>query len=349
VVNWNTREDLRECLRSFSRPGRGFPIELIVIDNGSTDGSAEEVRRAFPSVRLLANRENRGFAAAVNQGLTAASGEHLFILNPDVMDANPPSEGDVLDTLLRFLRGAPRVGAAAPRLVHPDGSPQEGYFRRFPSVLQILLFHTLLAPLSARCKRLTHRFLDGSGEDTGAQASGGGEGSGASDAVRAEEARRRQGRAVDQIPGGCLLVRREAVESVGPMDERFRLFYEDVDWCYRMRRAGWELRMLPGATLVHLGGRSVTGPGREWIYGRFLLSLNQYVDKHGSLFSRAATKVLTFGNSLLIVPVRGLQILLGASEPARRSFRKHRLFLEMFLGHYAGRLFPRCSRGELPQ
>lgn len=223
VVNWNTRDDLRVCLGSlrahpYTGPGGQ---EVIVVDNASPDGSAEMVARDFPGARLLVNDTNTGYTRATNQALAAARGDLLLLLNPDV-EITPAA----LDTLADQLAGA---AAIAPRLVHPDGRTQRS-IRGFPEPGPLLWDILGLARVFSNSRRFgayRQTFFDYD----------------------------RPGPAPQPMTS-CLLVARAAYASVGPLDERFPLFFSDVDWCLRAWRAGWTIRYTPDATVVHKGGAS---------------------------------------------------------------------------------------------
>lgn len=228
-MNWNTREHLHACLKSLPAGVGALEAETIVVDNASSDGSATMVREAFPEVILIANPENRGYAAGNNQGIERAGGAFVCLLNPDTQV--PPG---ALERLVAFLREQPRAGAVAPRLVHPDGRIQESV-RGFPTPWALL--EEVLGgagrwiadrfPGKERCARGPYRVpVAGLTEPT----------------------------PVDQPMASCLLVRRKALEQVGPMDERFPIFFNDVDFCFRLREAGWEIWYLPGVHVLHHGG-----------------------------------------------------------------------------------------------
>ncbi len=222
TVNWNTRTDLRALLQSVRADAPD--AEVIVVDNGSTDGSAEMVRGEFPGVRLIANPDNRGYARATNQALAAAGGQYLFLLNPDSL-VRPGCSA----RLRRFLDEHPRAGAAGPRVLNPDGSLQPSA-RRFPTFAAGLFRHTPLGWLLPG-NRFTRAYLMQEWDHTAP-------------------------REVEWLSGAALMLRRVAVEQVGALDERFFMFCEDVDWAYRARAAGWERWYVPDAVVVHRIGRA---------------------------------------------------------------------------------------------
>jgi N-acetylglucosaminyl-diphospho-decaprenol L-rhamnosyltransferase len=227
IVNWRTRELLQACLRSL-REALGERIaagtaEVIVVENASGDGSAEMVAEEFPEVRLFANAENRGYAAANNQGIAAAHGRNVMLLNPDT---EVPREA--VERLEAFLEAQPRCGAAAPMLVHPDGQPQLS-LRGFPTPLALLgavTGLTRIAPAGSPLAGYQPRALPSKPAP------------------------------VEQPMTSCLLLRGEALRAVGGFDETFPIFFNDVDLCWRLREAGWEIWFVPEARVVHHGGAS---------------------------------------------------------------------------------------------
>jgi N-acetylglucosaminyl-diphospho-decaprenol L-rhamnosyltransferase len=228
IVNYKTPDDLLRLLASLEEhPSASEPLEILVVDNASGDDSAARVRAAYPGVTVIESPANRGFAAGVNIGLKAARGEWLLILNPDVVVRNGS-----LDALLDFLKSNPRAGIAAAKLLNPDGSLQHTC-RTYYTFGTILLRRTFLGKLFPNSRALRdHLMLDYDHESP---------------------------RNVDWVAGACLLVRREALEEVGPMDERYFLYFEDVDWCTRMHRRGWGVWYVPQAVMTHGYRRASAG------------------------------------------------------------------------------------------
>lgn len=217
IVSWNTVDLLDACLGSIMAhpPRRHF--EVIVVDNASTDGSVQMVRRQYPDVTLLKNENNVGFARANNQGIQQASGRHLLLLNPDT-----EVRADALETLLDFLERNGSVGAVGARILNRDGTLQHSCYPA-PTLFNewLHLFHL------DRERR---------------------EGMESWDVT--------QPRAVEVLLGACIMVRGEALDDVGPLDERFFMYSEEVDFCHRLREAGWSLYWVPQAQVVHYGGQS---------------------------------------------------------------------------------------------
>ena len=225
VVNWNTRDLLRACLTSLreSLAGSLLTAEIIVVDNASADGSAKMVAAEFPECRLIANAENRNYAAGNNQGLAMATGEYQLLLNPDT---EVPS--GALASLIDFLRQRPRAGAVAPALEGTDSVVQASV-RGFPTPRALAGALTGLAALFPRSEWGRYRALD-------------------LPADRPSE--------VDQPMASAFLIRREALAAVGAFDEQFPLFFNDVDLCYRLKQAGWEIWYEPAVRITHVGGAS---------------------------------------------------------------------------------------------
>jgi N-acetylglucosaminyl-diphospho-decaprenol L-rhamnosyltransferase len=219
VVTYNAAPWIERSLESL----RGTVGELIVVDNGSTDGTVELVSERFPEARLV-QEANRGFGAGNNVGMRLGSGRYFLLLNPDAW-----LTGDALAQLVAFADEHPQAALVGPKLLNPDGTLQRSV-RGYPTPWRIATEYFFLRKLAPR-SRLLNAFF-GAGFDH--------------ESVRAAEF----------LPGACLLVRREAVDSIGGFDEDFFLMSEEVDWCYRFRQAGWEILFYPGAEVVHVIGAS---------------------------------------------------------------------------------------------
>ena len=266
VVSWNTRNLLRRCLESIRETSNGVHHEVIVVDNGSSDGSAEAVAAEFPEVRLIRNSVNRGFAGANNQAIAVARGRHLLLLNSDAILL--PS---ALQEMVDFLDAHPDVGVVGVQLLNPDGSPQSS-FADFPTfVSEILLLTKLSRAVGSPAKRSK------------------------TDCGRGEE------RTVDWVSGACLMARRSAVESVGPLDEDYFMYSEETDWCYRMWQAGWKVCHVPTISVVHWSGQSSNTAAvqkRSQLY----VSKCTFMRKHRGYFtSRAFEVIVRFASALKLV------------------------------------------------
>lgn len=221
IVNWNTRELLRACLASCLAAGTAG-VEIIVVDNGSTDGSATMVAHDFSTVRLIKNTANLGFVRANNQGIVASTGRYVLLLNSDTVV--PP---DAWQSLIAAADARPRTGIIGPTLLNPDGSVQWSV-RGLPTVLDHIILFTKFHNFFPN---LLRRHL----------------------AVGFDYTREQ---AVDQVMGAAMLIRRELIDDIGVLDAAIWSWYEDVDYCARAKAAGWEVRYVPGTKIVHLKGQS---------------------------------------------------------------------------------------------
>lgn len=230
IVSWNVRDLLAACLRSlFGDLARtGLEAEVWVVDNGSSDGSSEMVTQEFPAVHLIARQDNVGFAAANNEAMRAALASapprYFWLLNPDT-EILPGATG----ALIAALESHPRAGIAGAKLLYPDGTLQHSAFR-FPGLVQLAFD---LFPMPARLyeTRLNGRY----------------------------PRRLYEGEApflVDHPLGAAMMVRAETVNQVGLLDEDYHIYCEEIDWCWRMRRAGWRALCVPMAPVIHHAGRS---------------------------------------------------------------------------------------------
>lgn len=244
VVNHNAGAYLLRCLRSVFERAGGIELEVVVVDNASTDGSADAAAEAFPEVRLV-RAPNRGFAAGVNRGIAATTAPYVLVLNPDA-----EVSAGTLERLVRLAEERPRAGAIGPMIRNPDGSVYPSG-RVVPSV-GTALGHAFLGPIWPR-NPFTRRYH-------------------LADWDRSSERR------VDWISGSAFLLRRSALEEVGPLDERFFLYAEEVDLFKRLREAGWEIRFTPELEVVHEGGVS-TGRSRR-MHRIHAESVYRYFEKH---------------------------------------------------------------------
>jgi len=219
IVSWNTKEYLLPCFTSIFEKGQRMASEVILVDNGSQDGGRIEVKRAFPSVHIIENEKNLGFAKAVNQGLQKASGRYVLLLNPDTQ-----MKDGAIERLVSFMDAHSDVGVAGAQLLNADGSKQNS-IANFPSLATELFNKSLL-------RWLFPKKFPGKERDYPEPVE------------------------VDSVIGACMVVRRKAMEQVGLLDEDYFLFLEETDWCYRMKRAGWKIYHVPQAEVYHFQGKS---------------------------------------------------------------------------------------------
>jgi len=249
IVSWNVSSLLKHCLKSLQDNSR-LQSEIIVIDNASRDGTSEMVKRNFPKVKLIENKKNFGFAYAVNQGISLTRGKYILLLNPDTVIL-PRS----IELAVKYLASRPEAGILGGEILNPDLSRQPSC-RRFPDFLSqaliLLKLHHFFPHLPVFKKYFAEDF---------------------SYLETAE---------VDQVMGAFFLIKREVIEKIGPFDENFFLWFEEVDFCRRAKKMGYKVIFYPKAKIIHHGAESFKQvlALRSQIY--FNKSLLYYFKKHHS-------------------------------------------------------------------
>jgi N-acetylglucosaminyl-diphospho-decaprenol L-rhamnosyltransferase len=305
IVSWNVQDLLQGCLQSLvasstlqvpssrllsvehetwnMKPGT-WNMEIIVVDNASSDGSVDMVRQSFPQVWLIANESNLGFTHANNQGLAASQGRYVLLLNPDTAVVGP-----AVATLLAFLEVHPDVGVVGPQLRYPDGSVQPSR-RRFPTLATAFVESTVLQPLFAGSSLLRRYYVADQPDDVTQD--------------------------VDWLVGACLLVRREAIAQAGPLDEGFFMYSEELDWCRRIKQVGWRIVYLPTAQVIHYEGKSSEQnlAARDI---RFNSSKVRYFRKHHGVWQAELLRLFLLGTFVWQLAVESLKWLVGHKRPLR--------------------------------
>lgn len=255
----------------------GISGEVIVVDNASTDGSPRGLSETFPSIRLIRNDENLSFSTANNEAIRVSRGRHVLILNDDAI-----LKDGCLGLMLRRLEAEPKTGAVGPMLLNPDGSLQAGFTnKRFPTIHGVLIEFLPFCKVFFR-NRLTRNFLTD-----------------CKDARRSGEA--------DHIAGACLLVRRAALDAVGLFDDGFHYWFEDVDLCYRLKKAGWRIDYLAEARVLHYGSASFRKVGgRPEQAAMYYTSLVRFLRKHSSRARYNAFRAFLAPAFICRIPVAAL-------------------------------------------
>jgi GT2 family glycosyltransferase len=277
IISWNTKNLLRSCLNSVQCGAKQISIEMHVVDNGSSDGSPEMVSLEFPQVYLISNSDNRGFARANNQSWSQARGRYWMLLNSDA-ETMP----EALDTLVAFMDAHPQMGLTTARIVSPDGTPQfcaQPVPSAFLTLFEAFRLHKLL-PITVRGRILLSSYWTYDRP------------------IR-----------LGWTWGTALIARREAVEKVGPLSEDFFMYGEDLEWCLRMRRHGWETWFCPQAEVLHHGGQSST---QRWsdanrlrvVWDGFYKALERGRGRASVLRLQAAT-LFALGIEWLVAQARG--------------------------------------------
>lgn len=303
VVSWNTRDILRDCLASVCRHLPAGDRELVVVDNASHDGSAEMVAQEFPFARLLRNDANLGFGRAANQGMSAARGDQFLLLNSDAL----LQDGSLL-ALVGRLASDPTLGVVGPRIDLEEGRLQSSA-RRFPSVGRLLLSELWLHRLFARAR--------------------------AADLLLGHYWPHDVEREADWLVGACLLLRREVFEQTGGFDPGIFMYGEEVEWCHRIRAAGWRILFCPEARVLHLNHKSADALfGDTGRTDRCLLAEDDLLRRWQGAWAPAVAGLLRVSGALLRLLLFGLRVRLRPNDAyARDVAADGRATLE----HYARR------------
>jgi len=270
IVNWNTRELTDQCIRSIFEKNRTVPFEVVVVDNGSTDGSADFLAREFPEIRIMRNDENLGFAKANNQALRVARGDLLVLVNSDaVMLSEEP-----LRRIRSFFDGHPDYGIAGAKLVFPNGRIQS-LGRRLPSLGNLVTSQLFFSKASAFGPR-----------NRGA----------ASPAVLDAEC----------VDGAFLAIRADVASRIGPMNERYFMYAEDAEWCLAAGRAGFRVAVLPDVEVLHFHARSALKDFAP-ILVHNAVNVSRFVNgTRGTAEAKSAFCVIVLG-MLLRIPINAVR------------------------------------------
>ncbi|MGE0355940.1 MAG: glycosyltransferase family 2 protein [Burkholderiales bacterium] len=252
IVTWNSWGDLKRCLESLRRDSLP-PGEILVIDNGSADGTPDKLREAFPEVRLECNATNLGLPAAVNRGLRAARGDFVMLLDVDT-EVKPGTPRLLLD----YLRAHPEVSLAAPRIYTPEGTIEQTA-RNLPSVMSGLFGRQAILTRLFPGNPFTRRYL------------------------LPENLGRTQPFAVGQVSAACMFMRRELIEEAGPWDEGYRCYWVDSDWCAQVQAAGKAIHCVPAAGIVHYENNRAHKKKSPWRIRHFHIGAYRFYRKHRTL------------------------------------------------------------------
>ncbi|NLE43915.1 MAG: glycosyltransferase family 2 protein [Chloroflexi bacterium] len=281
IVSWNVCELLRRCLQSvLAAPIR---LEVIVVDNASSDGTTAMVATEYPEIQLVVNSRNVGFPAANNQGIALASGRTVLLLNPDTEIV-----GDALATLVAYADAHADVGLVGPQLLNPDGSVQPSR-RRFPTLATAFFESTWLQQWAPRSVVRDYYVLDRSDDVT---------------------------QDVDWVFGAAMLVKREVLDQVGVLDEGYFMYSEELDWCRRIRTAGWRVVYLPAARVVHHGGKSSEQVVAER-HIHFQTSKVRYFRIYHGAIASEAIRLFLLASYVVQVALEGMKWLVGHKRPLR--------------------------------
>jgi len=267
IVNWNTRDILRNCLESIYAQTQNISFKVIVVDNASSDGSAKMVQSVFPDVTLIVNDTNQGYATALNQGMQVSNGRYKLLLNSDIIICD-----NAIEKTVRYADRHLEVGMVGCQVREDDGNMMTCF--NFPTVFSVFCTISCLARVFKNNRLFGHEHMLWWKRDSE--------------------------REVDVISGMFMLVRDEAIQQVGGMDEDYFLFYEETDWCYRFAKANLKRMFWPGASIIHLhsGGQSQKQDPLKF-YIQFYKSLFIYFRKHHGFLRSFMVRIMLLINAML--------------------------------------------------
>jgi hypothetical protein len=290
IINWNTKDLLKNCLESISEYTSNLDYEILVVDNASSDDSVEMIEKEFPQVRLIKNEEDFGFARANNQAIKESKGRYILLLNPDTQILN----NGALEKMIGFMENNKKVGILGPKTVAKDGSLQISCYR-FDSLSTLLSTNVFFNKLG---KGNTYKKFDFN-----------------------------QTKKVDMIMGGCLLTKREVIEDIGLLDENFFLCSEDADWCLRAKKKGWEVVYYPTVEIIHIGAANyekMSKEEREEFDREAYKSRIKFFKKHFSKVEAKVMSALLFIGALLRLIILFFLIYFNLKPTPENKKRLHR-------------------------
>ena len=293
LVCWNNKDYLEPCLNSLYDGGLQRSFDVVVVDNGSTDGSQIMLRRDFPEIKIIQNNHNMGLARACNQGIEATDSPYILLLNNDTL-----VNGASLDALVDFLDNNPAVGAVGGKLLNEDGTFQAGY-AEFSSLREEFLIATGIGD----------RIWGGYPSHCDADI--------------------KEPMPVGWLSSACLLLRRAALDAVGLLDEYYFIYGDEADLQYRLQQAGWQVYYLPTSTTLHFGGRSMNRWGRrKMVYrGKMLF----YQKNYGPLRSGTLRFMLGSLSLAKMVGWGGAYVLPGKREQAVKELNSNKDVVKLCL------------------
>jgi len=227
IVNYNTKKLLKDCLKSVFQKMKDINFEILVVDNASSDNSLDMVSKEFPEVKIITNRENVGFAKANNQAIRKAVGKYILLLNPDTIILD-----NALKEILKFMEEHPEVGVCGPLILNSDSTMQRQCKRGFPTFWNSFTYYSGLWKLFPKSKWWKRNFG----------------GYFLLDKLDNEICE------VDQLSGAAMIFRKIILEKIGLMNEDYIMYWDDTDWCFRIKKAGWKIYYIPLAKIIHYGG-----------------------------------------------------------------------------------------------
>lgn len=306
IISYNTKDLLKACLNSIYQNTEGINYEIIVVDNNSSDGSGDMVKKEFPQVKLMVNQQNVGFAKANNQAIKKSKGRYILLLNSDTVVIS-----DAIKKMVNFMEVHPEVGVVGCRKLNPNLTVQPSV-GMLPSAWTIFLslFGVKWFLTSPRQRKLVGKFF---GPFLGKSISS------YLDWYLEDD---RKVRSVDFVTGACFLIRRETIEQVGLLDEKFFIYLEDADWCLRIKQKGWRMYIYQNAQVIHHVGETFRRGG-DIISLERCRSRYYYFQKHHGRKSIFLLKIMII--SFLLLRGIGLLSLYLLSSNSEKGLIKRRL------------------------
>lgn len=288
IVNWKTPELLAGCIRSLTKdPAWKSDFEFLIVDNNSGDGSVEMLRKEFPFATTIANSDNVGFARACNQVIPDSRGKYVLLLNPDTV-----ATGTVISDLADYMDANPNCGGAGPKILNPDGSLQLSCRRSFPTPAVAFFRFTYLSVLFPNHPAFAKYNITYADPDTQIE--------------------------VDALSGSCMMVRREAIDEIGLLDEDIFMYGEEIDWCWRLKQAGWTVNYVPSSPVYHYHGASSrfrrVGATINLHKGMEVFYRKHQAKSHSALFNCLVYAAI-WARACVFVMLSMLQNLLPQKEP----------------------------------
>jgi GT2 family glycosyltransferase len=297
IVSWNTKDYLLKCLDAVDRHSGNLDLEIIVVDNGSSDQSSQAVMEQYPDVKIIQNDVNTGFVKANNQGFALSTGKYILLLNTDAF-----INSSTLPNFYEHMENYPDTGAAGCKLLYEDQTLQRSCYS-FPTILtelwQFLFLDRIFknSRIFGKYKMTYWDFNDM--------------------------------REVDSVMGACMILRRKAVDRVGLFDEKIFMYSEEVDLCYRLKKDDWKVRFVPTASAIHIwGGSSVQTPLQSFL--NLYKSRVYFFRKHYGNFHASIYKIILSLGAFFRVPGYLLSILVKSERLRNTSVNYWKLLLSVF-------------------
>lgn len=307
IVNYKTGIVLKECIESIFKFENTSNYEIVIVDNFSQDESKsiiEELCSQNKNVSSIILDKKISFSGANNTGIKASSSDYILIMNPDIIFTEP-----VFKKLIHHFVAVENLGAISPSLIGTDGKFQFDYFQRYPSVFQYLVYQTFFSKLFLKFPRIVNKYISNHN-------------------IKPETGKLF---ITEQLPCAFFMTRKDILEEIGMMDEDFELFYEDVDLSMRINKK-YKLAVDTSVSAVHIGGSSLRTADNWWLYGKVILSMNIFFDKHYNSFKSFSLKFISVTNSIITVGYESIKRIIRIEDTYR--LKKHKYYLKLFKEKY---------------